>query len=172
MASSDWRITAGRTRIAHKSRTFLTFSRSEKEYAGEAAISPERSQLANWRAVRCRILSKSARLYTSVHKSCACSAQVRPRRHYPKLAVGNATANSCGNLWRTWLIYMQRKWCSLFPTPEEDLVALSARLSFPNPSLVYTTTAAWYSSYVPLKSVILWSLSKCQMRVATSSIKS
>ena len=59
------------------------------------------------------------------------------------------------------------------PHAGEHLVIPSARLSFPrNPSLVYTTTAAWYSSYVPLKSVILWSLSKCQMRVATSSIKS
>ena len=40
-------------------------------------------------------------------------------------------------------------------------------------AFAYTaTTAAWYSSYAPLKSVILWSLSKCQMRVATSSIRS
>jgi hypothetical protein len=31
MASSDSRITAGRTRMAHKSRTFFTFSKSEKE---------------------------------------------------------------------------------------------------------------------------------------------
>ena len=31
MASSDWRITAGRTLIAHRSRTFLISRRSEKE---------------------------------------------------------------------------------------------------------------------------------------------
>jgi hypothetical protein len=31
IASSDCLITAGRTRMAHRSRTFFTFSRSEKE---------------------------------------------------------------------------------------------------------------------------------------------
>src|SRR5271170_508113 len=111
MASSDCRITAGRTRMAQRSRTFLTFSRSEKEYVVEAAINSARSQLANWRGVRRRILSKSARLYTTLCNLSRRNRARRLRRHYLQLAAVNATANACGNLRRTWLIYMQQKWC-------------------------------------------------------------
>ena len=66
-------ITAGRTRMAQRSRTFLIFSKSEKEYDAAATIMPARSQFANWRGVTWRILSKSARLYKTLTTSHAGS---------------------------------------------------------------------------------------------------
>ena len=32
-------------------------------------------------------------------------------RHYVRAGEEKATVNGCGNVWRTWVIYMQRKWC-------------------------------------------------------------
>src|SRR5579862_8764781 len=75
IASSDWRITAGRTLIAHRSRTFLIWRRSAKEYSAAGVTRPFRSQLINWRGVIRRILSKSARLYTVM-----LNAYAAPRR--------------------------------------------------------------------------------------------
>ena len=62
-------------------------------------------------------------------------------------------------LWRTRLIYMQHKWCnsgflaSLGMTNSQSFVIPSEARNLLSAYAV--TTAAWYSSYVPLKSVIL-----------------
>src|ERR1700741_3538109 len=122
-----------------------------------------RSQFANWRGVMWRILSKSARLYTAIHYV------PRPQNasaYYLQLAAVSATrilVESCGE--SGWFICSGngagRQYQTLsFRTQSEPALSDAER----NLLLGYTATnAAWYSSYVPLKSVILRSLSKCQM---------
>src|ERR1700735_5348533 len=91
---------------------------------------PARSQLANWRGVRWRILSKSARLYKTLTTSRAGSWVKVPTQgytlcHYAQVATQKATVKACGTLWGTWIIYMQRKWCSRASPPKQPRAAVS-----------------------------------------------
>jgi hypothetical protein len=88
-------MTAGRTLMAHRSRTFFISRRPEKEYGSADVTKPFRSQLANWRGVTWRILSKSARLYTVMLNYGTTDV----RRHYLQVEAENATGNlvkGCG----------------------------------------------------------------------------
>ena len=62
----------------------------------------------------------------------------------------------CGKLWRTWMIHMQPEWCDPRSTPQHVVIPTLSKAKGRNLLFAYTATdAVWYSSYVPLKSVIL-----------------
>jgi hypothetical protein len=96
--------------MAHRSRTFLISSRSEKEYSSADETKSKRSQFSNWRGEMRKILSRSARLYTTYTRVLPSQNDCK---HYLQLSPANATAFLVESLWRTWLIHMQRKWCKL-----------------------------------------------------------
>src|SRR5215469_3748573 len=86
--------------MAHRSRIFFISRRSAKEKGSADVTRPLRSQLANWRGVTWRILSKSALLYTVQYGSNSLAdSATNARRHYLQIEPSNATikgARGCG----------------------------------------------------------------------------